>query len=82
MVTPASADDGGGDPPPNGVLVPPYQSSVITEKLGFVNYLFWKSQVLPVICGHYLHHFIANLQIPERFATLEDRDFGCVTPAY
>lgn len=90
MATPVTADDCGGDPPPNGDPVLPIQPSPahmnfhhsITEKLNSVNYLFWNSQVEPVIRGHCLHHFTENLQIPEWFATLVDPDAGRVTTAY
>ena len=50
------------------------------KKLDAVSYLFWKSQVEPVIHSHRLLHFIQNVQI--MFATITDRDAGCVTEAY
>ncbi|XP_040868403.1 uncharacterized protein [Glycine max] len=91
MTTPVTTGGGGGDPPPNGghvqLIQPPSVNTnfnqVIIEKLNAVNYLFWKSKVEPVICGHHLLHFIQNdVQIPAMFVMIADRDAGHVTEAY
>ena len=54
----------------------------ISEKLTSKNYLFWCSQVEPVIKGHKLHHFLLNPQIPQKYASVADRDADRVSDEY
>ncbi|KAH1099411.1 hypothetical protein GYH30_034862 [Glycine max] len=61
-MTTPASTDDGGGNPPPNGVLVPH----------------YQNSVEPVIRGHYLHHFIVSLQIPERFATPEDRDSGCV----
>ncbi|KAG4924591.1 hypothetical protein JHK87_050131 [Glycine soja] len=82
---------GGGDPnPPHGdAALPVHPAPVntnlnhtITEKLDLTNYLFWRTQVKPVIRGYNLLHFIHEVLIPQRFATVEDANAGRVTETF
>ena len=91
MATPVTGGGGGGDPnPPHSGAAPPVHPApvntnlnhIITEKLDSTNYLFWKSQVEPIIHGYNLLHFIHEVQIPQRFATIEDANAGRVTEVF
>ncbi|KAG5106098.1 hypothetical protein JHK82_043068 [Glycine max] len=82
---------GGGDPnPPHSSVAPPVHPALektnlnhtIIEMLDSTNYLFYMSQVELVIRGYNLLHFIHEVQILQRFATIGDANVGRVTEKF
>jgi len=82
---------GGGDPnPPHSSVAPPVHPALektnlnhtIIEMLDSTNYLFYMSQVELVIRGYNLLHFIHEVQILQRFATIGDANVGRVTEVF
>ena len=54
----------------------------ISQKLNMKNYLLWILQVEPVICSHHLEGYIVSPKIPQKYASIEDRNADKVTSEY
>ena len=88
----ASATNNGASPPPPtppptllaaaGSSTPMAFLHTVTAKLTDSNYLLCRSQVQPVIKGLGILSYILALQIPQKFASIHDRDHNIVTPEY
>ncbi|XP_019416970.1 PREDICTED: uncharacterized protein LOC109352047 [Lupinus angustifolius] len=57
-------------------------SQVISAKLSEKNYFIWKQQVEAVLASHRLERYVVNPQVPLRFLSEDDREFGRINPAF